>query len=60
MDKKIKKYIGFGLTGGLLITGINALFGGDSIVVSGYALLPVFAVITPLYLLFGNKQKAKG
>lgn len=57
MDKKIKKYIGFGLAGGLVLTGVNALFGGDPIVVMQYALLPVFAIVTPVYLLFGMKQK---
>lgn len=59
MDKKIKEYIGYILTVLLVIVGLNALFGGDAIVVSGYDLLPVLAVITPIYYIAVMRKKSK-
>lgn len=57
MDTKIKSYIGKGLALGTIVLGLNALFGGNPIVMGGYDLLPVLAIVTPAYLIFGNKKK---
>lgn len=57
MDKKIKHYIGWGLGVILLLLGLNAFFGGDQMIVGGIVLLPVFAIITPIYFIAFMRKK---
>lgn len=49
MDQKHKKYIGYILTVALIVLGLNSLFGGNPIALSGYDLLPILAILTPIY-----------
>lgn len=53
----MKGYIGKALAVGTVVLGANALFGGNPIVMGGYELLPILAIITPIVLIFGNKKK---
>lgn len=57
MDKKQKSYIGYILTFLLVIVGLNELMGGDAVIVMNYALLPILAVITPIYYVWQMRSK---
>ncbi len=57
MDAKNKKYIGYVLYIVLLVTGLNALFGGDPMNIGGYSLLTIVAVLTPIYYFLVGRKK---
>ena len=57
MDKKIKTYLGYILTIALVLVGLNEMFGGNPVIVSNYALLPILAVVTPIYYIFAMRKK---
>lgn len=59
MDKKIKQYIGYILALSLVIVGLNALFGGSQVVLGGYDVLPILAIVTPIYTLVFMRKKTQ-